>query len=201
MTERIFFNSEDLELEGLLNTISNDKAAVISHPHPQFGGSMHNNVVDSIAGAYSGKGWTTLKFNFRGTGASHGRFCGGYGEAEDVRSAVSYLKGLGFKKICLAGYSFGAWVNALACSSGLEVSSIVMVSPPVGLLDFSTVTAMPGLGLVICGAMDEFAPPETVEAAVKKWNSTARIEVIDRADHFYFGFEKKIEAILDSYIA
>ncbi len=196
MEEKIFINSGNLQIEGLINKNSTDNGIVVTHPHPQYGGSMYNNVVDAIINAYSHKSYTTLRFNFRGTGASQGNFDNGIGEQEDIRTAISYLRDLGIENIDLAGYSFGSWINALAYSSGLNVNKMIMVSPPVGLLDFSSVDSMPNLKLVICGTLDEFAPPDLVKKIISQWNSDAKLEIINGADHFYFGYDEKIESIL-----
>jgi len=114
MEESISFLSESYQLEGLLDKSSIDNGVVITHPHPLYGGDMNNFIVDLIVRAYQKKGFTTLRFNFRGTGKSQGNYDDGTGEQEDVRAAIATLSKMDIKKIDLAGYSFGAWVNALA---------------------------------------------------------------------------------------
>ena len=109
MEEKISFLSDGYEIEGLLEKSSLQKGVVITHPHPLYGGDMHNNVVVAMARVYRQKGYTTLRFNFRGVGNSQGSYGDGVGEQEDVRAAISYLAGLSTLKIDLAGYSFGAW--------------------------------------------------------------------------------------------
>ncbi|MBT8350657.1 MAG: alpha/beta hydrolase, partial [Deltaproteobacteria bacterium] len=89
MEERITFLSENYQLEGLLDKSSTDSGVVITHPHPLYGGDMNNFIVDLIASAYKKKDFTTLRFNFRGTGKSQGSYADGTGEQEDVCSAVS----------------------------------------------------------------------------------------------------------------
>ena len=96
MTEKnIVFESGDLKLEGLLDQVAGDRGVVITHPHPQYGGTMHNNVVESLVNAYGRAGYTTLRFNFRGMGRSEGHYDEGVGEQVDVGCAVAYLKDLG----------------------------------------------------------------------------------------------------------
>ncbi len=112
MEEHIFFYSGGLKLEGLLDAHAGQKAVVVTHPHPLYGGSMHSNVVEAVLRAYAGKGYTTLRFNFRGAGASEGVHEKGIGEQEDVGAALAFLREKGKSAIDLAGYSFGAWVNA-----------------------------------------------------------------------------------------
>ena len=107
-----------------------DRGVVISHPHPLYGGEMRNQVVGLIQEVFAGKGWTTLRFNFRGVGRSQGEYDEGVGEQEDVRAAVRYLKELGVEEIFLAGYSFGAWVNAQVALDYLDVAGSILVAPP-----------------------------------------------------------------------
>ena len=122
--ERIILSSGELALEGLLSRGESDRGLVISHPHPLYGGEMRNHVVGIIQEIFSGKGWTTLRFNFRGVGRSQGEYDEGVGEREDVGAAIRYLKELGIKEIVLAGYSFGAWVNARAALDHPDVDRI-----------------------------------------------------------------------------
>ncbi|MFC1669230.1 alpha/beta hydrolase [Spirochaetota bacterium] len=196
MEENIYFESNRLNLEGIVKKGNTGHGIVISHPHPQFGGSMHNNVIDTINNVYSKKGYTTLRFNFRGTGASEGTYDNGIGEREDVKGAVDFLMDLGISEIALAGYSFGAWVNAHAISLCSDIKEMIMVSPPVGSMDFSSIAGIDQLKLVVCGSHDQFAPADQIRDIVPKWNSETKIEIIDNADHFFMGYEEKLESVL-----
>ena len=198
--EKIYFFSNTIKLEGLLNRASGDRAVVISHPHPLFGGSMHNGVVESIARVYHQAGYTTLRFNFRGVGTSEGTYGEGQGEKEDVRAALQYLCGKGKGRIDLAGYSFGAWVNLLTGLTEDEVMRMILVSPPVAFLDFHLISFTPQLKLVIVGSLDQIAPPELIETTLPQWNPSARLEIIEGADHFYGGYTNKLESILTCYL-
>ena len=199
--KRIFFMAGAVKIEGLLQTLPGDKGVVISHPHPLYGGSMHNNVVESLVRVYRHAGYSTLRFNFRGVGSSHGEYSDGTGEQEDVRSALRYLSERGKKVIDLAGYSFGAWVNALTKPPVDAVQSMIMVSPPVAFLDFGPPQSIPQLRLVVAGSHDEIAPPELIKTILPNWNSNARFEIIEGADHFYGGHTGKLESILADYFA
>ena len=110
MERPITITSVDLNLEGRLNPVSVIKAAVIMHPHPLYGGDMDNAVVACAARAYHKAGWTTLRFNFRGTGLSQDRFDEDIGEQDDLQGAVDHLQNMALKNIELVGYSFGAAV-------------------------------------------------------------------------------------------
>jgi len=200
MEEKIIFLSEDYKIEGLLDKQSEDNGVVITHPHPLYGGDMNNFIVDLIARVYKKKGFTTLRFNFRGTANSQGCYDNGSGEQEDVHAALATLAKTGIKKIDLAGYSFGAWVNALAISENTTVRNMTMVSPPVSFLDFSSIDSLSHLKLVVTGRQDDIAPADRIKAICPVWNRNARLEIIQGADHFYSGCMEKLESILLSGI-
>jgi alpha/beta superfamily hydrolase len=199
--EPVFFMSGTLQIQGLLQTKPGDKGVVITHPHPLYGGSMYNNVVESLVYAYKQAGYATLRFNFRGVGSSQGKYDDGQGEQEDVKAALHYLAEQGKNVVDLAGYSFGAWVNALARPEGDIVHRMVMVSPPVAFLDFGPPQSIPQLRLVVAGSRDEIAPSELIKTILPNWNSSARLEIIEGADHFYGAYTEKLESILTGYLA
>lgn len=200
MAERITFLSERYEIEGLLNKRDEKKGVVVTHPHPLYGGDMYNMVVESIVHVYHMKGYSTLKFNFRGVGRSQGAYDNGLGEQKDVLSAISFLADMGMERIDLAGYSFGAWVNAHAIQGDGPVEQMIMVSPPVGFMDFNAIGTMNSLKFVVTGNRDDIAPADAIEKMMSAWNPNARFEVIDGADHFYGGYLKQLETVLISRI-
>jgi uncharacterized protein len=199
--EPVFFMSGTLQIQGLLQTKPGDKGVVITHPHPLYGGSMHNNVVESLVRVYQQAGYSTLRFNFRGVGGSQGEYDNGQGEQEDVNAALHYLAEQGKNVVDLAGYSFGAWVNGLTRLDGGIVRQMVMVSPPVAFLDFGSAQPLPQLRLVIAGSRDEIAPPELIQTTLPTWNPGARLEIIEGADHFYGTYTAELESILTNYLA
>ena len=201
MAERqVLMPSENLKLEALLDLVDGTAGVVVTHPHPLYGGDMENGVVESIVRAYRHRGYSTLRFNFRGAGMSQGRYDEGRGEQEDVRSAIRFLASHGKSRIDLAGYSFGAWVNALAMPTDPLVNSLLLVSPPVAFLDFSSVGFLAPLKLVVVGSQDQFAPPERIRALLPTWNPKARFKVVAGADHFYWGYTEELETILMGYL-
>jgi hypothetical protein len=199
--EPVFFMSGTLQIQGLLQTKPGDKGVVITHPHPLYGGSMHNNVVESLVRVYQQAGYSTLRFNFRGVGGSQGEYDNGQGEQEDVKAALHYLAEQGKNVVDLAGYSFGAWVNGLTRLDGGIVRQMVMVSPPVAFLDFGSAQPLPQLRLVVAGSRDEIAPPELIQTTLPTWNPGARLEIIEGADHFYGTYTAELESILTNYLA
>ena len=200
MEEKIRFLSIGYEIEGRFERNSLQRGVVITHPHPLYGGDMHNNVVAAIARAYRQKGYASLRFNFRGVGNSQGSHADGIGEQEDVRAAVSYLADLGIGHIDLAGYSFGAWVNALATRDESPLANMIMVSPPVAFIDFGSISHLDSLRLIVTGSHDDIAPPDLIKKSYAAWNAAAQFEVISGADHFYAGYLDKLEAILAAYL-
>lgn len=200
MESHVSIVNKDICLEGILNENSN-RAVVVCHPHPLYGGNMHNNVVCSIADTFFENGFTTLCFNFRGVGASTGVFDNEQGEQEDVISAVAYLKEKGFEQIWLAGYSFGSKITALVVSNSIEIEEHIMVAPPAAFMSFDDVDQLPQTHLVITGANDEIAPPEKIEEHFQRWGINPQFEVIQSCDHFYSGCLGELDRILNSYLS
>jgi alpha/beta superfamily hydrolase len=194
--ERVVFTSQKLTIEGLISESQGQKGVVVTHPHPLYGGSMNNNVVESVVQAYRERGYTTLRFNFRGVGRSGGVYDNGTGEQEDVRAAVAYLTQLGKTSIDLAGYSFGSWVNAHCIGDLNDVHRMVMVSPPVAFMDFSFFGQCSKLRLVIAGSEDDIAPPGMIEAMLPVWSPEAVFRIVTGADHFYWGKTHEIQAAI-----
>ena len=200
MAKKITYLSEEYEIEGLLNQKDEKKGVVVTHPHPLYGGDMNNLVVESIVHVYHMKGYSTLKFNFRGVGRSQGTYDNGLGEQKDVLSAISFLADIGMERIVLAGYSFGAWVNAHAIQEDTRVEQMIMVSPPVGFMDFKSIVTMNALKFVVTGNRDDIAPADVIKKMMSTWNPDARFEVIDGADHFYGGYLNQLESVLSSTV-
>jgi alpha/beta superfamily hydrolase len=199
--EPVFFMSGTLQIKGLLQTKPGEKGVVITHPHPLYGGSMHNNVVESLVRVYQQAGYSTLRFNFRGVGGSQGEYDNGQGEQDDLKAALHYLAEQGKNVVDLAGYSFGAWVNGLTRPPVDAVYRMIMVSPPVAFLDFGPPQSIPQLKLVVAGSRDEIAPPKLIKTILPTWNSAARLDIIEGADHFYAAHAGELESILTSYLA
>jgi alpha/beta superfamily hydrolase len=196
LEERITFQSDTLQIEGLLCVQDGERGAVITHPHPLYGGSMHNQVVEVLSTVYQEKGFSTLRFNFRGVGSSEGNYDQGDGEREDVRSAVRYLHERGKSEFDLVGYSFGAWVNAGIMDSEPLIKRIIMVSPPVAITEFSPLIQNPKIKVVVGGDRDEIAPAHIIRDLIASWNPTVRFELIEGADHFYLDKIDTLHSVL-----
>ncbi len=200
METGITFQAGSLLLEGLYERVSNTRAVVVTHPHPLYGGDMHNSVVEAVVRVYVQKGYSTLRFNFRGVGSSSGVHDKGVGEKEDVLAAVNFLLASGMSTIHLAGYSFGAWVNGRVDVLPGEVEAMVAVSPPVAFLDYAQVAASPRLRYTVSGKNDDYAPPELIDKYLASWNSVAQFDRIDNCDHFYSGRIPELQEALGAFL-
>lgn len=201
MSSPVTINCQNIRLDAVLNENSRKNAVVITHPHPLYGGNMDNHVVLTIEKAFFNQGFTTLRFNFRGTGNSTGMFDNGVGEQEDVLAALSCLQNQkNFERIVLAGYSFGSHVNAKVVEKGCEIDDHVMVSPPAGFISCDDILEMPAAGLIITGEQDDIAPTDIVKKHIDRWNITPVFEIIPDCDHFYSGCLGALENIINQYL-
>lgn len=185
LSEKVTIPSGPLNLEGVLVPGESPKAVVISHPHPLYGGNMHNVVVGLLAQTFKELGWTTLRFNFRGVGRSQGDFDQGQGEKDDVSAAVAYLKELNKGPVVLAGYSFGAWVNARAAIDNSDVEYSILVSPPLSMMDFAFLKEDVKTRLIVVGDQDPFCSRTELTELVQEMKTPPLIKIIKNADHFY----------------
>ena len=201
MEKKIGFVSGALRLEGLCERKTGGRGVLVTHPHPLYGGEMTNPVVESVAAAFSSKGYSTLRFNFRGVGGSEGSYDNGRGEQDDVLAAADYFYKQGINSIHLVGYSFGAWILGQMDRYPAFVDGMTFISPPLALLPFPPRLQLPLLNLVITGEEDEIAPPQLVEPAVAGWNEKAQFACIEGADHFYFGSFRELESRIGDFLA
>ncbi|MBU1342290.1 MAG: alpha/beta hydrolase [Proteobacteria bacterium] len=200
MGKQVTIAHKNIQLEGVLQKKTSQKAVIICHPHPLYGGDMDNPVVMTIADSFFQAGFTTLRFNFRGTGNSTGTFDDGNGEQEDIRAVISWLAETGYPEIHLAGYSFGARMNALVVSKGCDIKDHIMVSPPVGFMSFDDIKTMSSTGFIVTGADDEIAPPDLIQHHINRWQIDVQYEVIENCDHFYSGCLPKLKTLLAAYL-
>jgi uncharacterized protein len=198
--KEITFSCDDLQLQGRLKH-AGKKGVVVTHPHPLYGGDLNNPVVQVITRAFQKKGFTTLRFNFRGVGHSQGTYDEGHGEKRDTCRALAYLAQVGIQEFYLAGYSFGAWINAQILPEESRNAQLAMVSPPLAFMDFGSTKEIPNLKLVIAGSRDEIAPVHMIRQQMPFWNPAAHLAVIPGADHFYSGYLETLEATLSAHIA
>ena len=195
--ERPFeITSGTLRLEGRIGVPKGARgAAVVCHPHPQYGGTMDVPVVFAVASALRRAGLATLRFNFRGVGASEGRYGELVGEIEDAHAAVAALaREAAVPSVVLCGYSFGAIVALRAGVDDPAVERIVAISPPTSMFPVDFLAGAKKPMLFLAGDRDAYTTAADVEAAVAAPGTERRVITLAGADHFLYGFEDEIGA-------
>ncbi len=188
-------------LEALLQECGDEPpafAALVCHPHPLYGGTMHNKVVHRVAATLHERGGGVLRFNFRGAGRSAGRFDQGRGEVEDARAALEWL-GARFPgaQLLVAGFSFGAAVAARLAAAEGGVCAVVLVAPPVTEGGFEALrhSSLPKLALQ--GTADDVCPIAALRPEFATWAEPKKLIEIDGANHF---FDKQLGALADALL-
>lgn len=194
------FNGPDGRLEGRYNhsKMPNAPVALLLHPHPQHGGTMNNKVVYSLYQTFVRRGFSALRFNFRGVGRSQGQFDNGPGEMSDAASALDWMQSYNpnASGCWIGGFSFGAWIGMQLMMRRPEISGFISLAPPASVNDFTFLAPCPSSGLIIHGEKDEVVPVSSVGKLAEKLSSQKTIEidyhVIAGADHL---FQDKIDAV------
>ncbi len=175
----LFLEGPAGRLEALLNagTETATHAALVCHPHPLFGGTLHNKVVFHTMKALNSFGFPVLRFNFRGAGLSHGEHDQGEGEVEDVRTALNWLDSEYHLPLVFAGFSFGAAVGLRAACPDSRVKGVIAVGTPVGPVvadsevprtyTFDFLRECPKPKFFVSGARDQFGPRPKLEELVR----------------------------------
>ena len=174
--------------------------AVILHPHPQFGGTMNNQVVYNMYYAFAERGFSVLRFNFRGVGRSQGNFDHGQGELSDAASALDWAQSINPEaRACwIAGFSFGAWIGMQLLMRRPEIEGFISIAPPANRFDFSFLAPCPSSGLFVHGDHDRVAPLKEVMALIEKLKTQKGIliehAVVPGANHF---FENCVDPLIE----
>jgi alpha/beta superfamily hydrolase len=191
-------------LEALLNTGRDDApySALVCHPHPAGGGTMHNKVVYHAMKAFSALGIPVLRFNFRGVGLSEGEHDHGDGEQNDVRAALSWLEhNFDKRPILFAGFSFGSYVGLRACCGDVRVKGLIGLGLPVRAAgrdyEYGFMPKCIEPKLFISGDHDDFGPREVLDGVFASAPEPKRLVWIAGADHFFQGTAESPGAKLD----
>jgi alpha/beta superfamily hydrolase len=179
-------------------------AAVICHPHPRYGGTLDNNVVRAARDALAAAGFGTLRFNFRGVGASTGQFADGIGEARDLEAVFAALgKQEPKTALHLAAYSFGAWVALRAVTDGIVApASLLLFSPPVDFMPFDGLRLPRCPCLVVVGDRDDFCARRSLDAWLAGQDTAELTRVVlPGGDHFYGGQEPALRRAITAFVA
>ena len=193
-------------LEAILEEPESDEAAprslaVVCHPHPLYGGTMHNKVVYRIARALRRGGAAVLRFNFRGVGRSEGTFAQGIGERDDVRAALDFLQWrFPETPLCLMGFSFGAWVGLTVGASDSRVVALVGLGVPVAISDMSFLREVTKPKLFIQGTLDEFGPADQMQAFHASLAEPKQTHWVQGADHFFAGKLEEVQAAVREFL-
>jgi len=166
----------------------NDLVGLVCHPHPLYGGTLHNKVVHHTARALQELGLAVLRFNFRGAGASEGRHDNGRGEADDVQAALAHLEGkTPGAAIVLAGFSFGAWVGLRVGCEHDRVRALVGAGLPANSTDFNFLSGCAKPKLFVQGSRDQYGSRVNVESVLASAAEPKKLVWIEAADHFFAG--------------
>ena len=220
----LFLNGRGGRLEALLNAGAPDAtyAAVVCHPHPLFGGTLHNKVVFHTMKALNSFGFPVLRFNFRGTGLSEGEHDHGKGEGDDVCAAIDWLDAEFRLPLVFAGFSFGAAVGLRAAYADPRVKALIGVGAPVipvvsevgsegtsqGVsqkeaprvytYDFLQNCTKPKL--FVSGARDQFGPRAKLEALVASLAEPKKLVMIEGGDHFFEGRLRELREAIEAWV-
>ena len=203
----LFIDGPAGRLEALLNSAGENAthAALVCHPHPVYGGTMHNKVVFHAMKALNSFGFPVLRFNFRGFGLSEGDHGHGEGEAEDVRAALDWLEREFPLPLIFAGFSFGAAVGLRVACPDDRVKAVIGLGLPVQPvddrvynLDFLQSCTKPKL--FVSGSRDQFGPRARVENLVKSLPEPKKLVIVDSADHFFEGRLREMRDAIESWI-
>ena len=189
----VIFNGPEGRLEGRYHhsAVEGAPIALLLHPHPEQGGTMNNRITYTLFKVFKERGFSVLRFNFRGVGRSQGVFDSGIGELSDAASALDWMQTYNpNSRLCwVGGYSFGAWIGMQLMMRRPEINGFVSVAPPANLYDFSCLAPCPASGLVIHGSDDAYVPEDSVQKLVNKLDSQKNITIdyhrIERATHYY----------------
>lgn len=200
-TKRVVIEGDE-RLEGLLKEGNGENAVIICHPHPLYGGSMHNNVVDAIEAGYSARGYTTLRFNFRGVGGSTGAYGEMEGETNDLVAAYGFLKGVCQPGACLvlAGYSFGAGVAARAVPLLTDVSSIFLVALPIAIYGTGGLASFAGPIYLVAGEYDDIAFARDIQTFYERLTTNSKHLKVIPTWHFFESRESEITEYIKEII-
>ncbi|MBF0304513.1 MAG: alpha/beta hydrolase [Alphaproteobacteria bacterium] len=204
----VIFNGPDGRLEGRYHhsKVPNAPVALLLHPHSQHGGTMNNKVVYALYHAFVRRGFSALRFNFRGVGRSQGRFDNGQGELSDAAAALDWMQSFNANATAcwVGGYSFGAWIGMQLLMRRPEIDGFVSIAPPANVYDFSFLAPCPSSGLILHGTADEVVPEASVAKLAQKLSSQRNITVdyhtIDGANHFFGTHVEALNGHLDSYL-
>lgn len=203
----LFLDGPAGRLEALLNAASGSAthAALVCHPHPLYGGTVHNKVVFHTMKALNSFGFPVLRFNFRGAGLSQGEHDNGVGEMDDVRIALNWLDGEFHLPVIFAGFSFGAAVGLPVACPDPRVKALIGLGVPLTPEDgrtynFDSLQDCAKPKLFVSGARDQFSPRAKLQAFVESLPDPKKLVLIEGADHFFEGRLRELREAIEAWV-
>lgn len=193
-------------LEALLNEgrAEATRSALVCHPHPLYGGTMHNKVVYHAMKTLHGFGFPVLRFNFRGAGASDGEHDQGLGEIDDVKAALVWLDKEFHLPVVFCGFSFGAATGMRAACADENVSELISLGTPVAVegraYAYNYLSGCRKPKLFISGSLDQFGPPQSLAKVVELAADPREMAVVEGGDHFFEGHLSQMQAAIRDWI-
>lgn len=203
----LFIDGPTGRLEALVNAGVTDAthAALVAHPHPLYGGTMHNKVVYHAAKALNSFGFPVLRFNFRGAGMSEGEHAHGHGEVDDVRSALAWLKNEFHLPIIFAGFSFGASTGLRASCPDPDVKLLISLGTPVAaegrVYAYRFLAECSKPKLFVSGDHDQYGPLNELERVFNSAAKPKKFVVVPNADHFFEGQLPVMREAMESWVS
>ena len=180
--------------------------AIVLQPHPQYGGTMNNRIVQLMYNIFLENGFSVIKINFRGVGKSDGIFDNGQGELSDAAAALDWIEreNMDYSQCWVSGFSFGSLIAMQLLMRRPEINRFIAISPQPNAYDFSFLSPCPTSGLVVYGKKDELVPLDHINDLDKRLKAQKGIEVdfqaISDANHFFSKSENSLIKTLDKYI-
>ncbi|MEL6362986.1 MAG: alpha/beta hydrolase [Pseudomonadota bacterium] len=204
----VIFAGPDGRLEGQYQKGRGDNppTALILHPHPLFGGTMNNRICYEMFNMFARRGFSVLRFNFRGVGRSQGEYDQGQGELADAATALDYLQQVNPNTpfAWVGGFSFGSWISMQLLMRRPEIVGFVCASTAANLYDFTFLAPCPSSGIVIHGEYDKICPPEETRAMIERTRTQKGrkidFSVLEGADHFMEGHVENFLSTAEAYV-
>lgn len=186
--------------------LPNAPLAIVMHPHPLMGGTMNNKVTFAMYQAFAQRGFSVIRFNFRGVGASQGVFDKGEGELSDAAAALDWMQAINPNApfVWTAGFSFGAWVSMQLLMRRPEIKGYISVAPPANEFDFTFLAPCPQSGLIIHGGKDNLVPRTHVDQMVDRLRAQKGISVdyrcVEDSNHFFTNHSDHVVTHMHDYL-
>ena len=195
-----------LEAKYYKNPKFGSPVAIVLQPHPQYGGTMKNKIVQLMFNIFLENGFSVIKLNFRGVGKSDGEFDNGQGELSDAAAALDWIEreNLDYSQCWVSGFSFGSLICMQLIMRRPEVTKFIAIAPQPNVYDFTFLAPCPTSGQIIYGEKDELVSRDSIDELNNRLKNQKGIEVdffeIKNANHFFSNKEDDLKKMMNSYI-